>query len=314
MLDNMEQIFYNFLTKYFFNNKSINFNDTELLLSDSKKFKLFLNTYIILTVLFFIFIWFSIDLKNTTFSIITFFFSLLSDIIAGCYILAFLIRNNVIKIYMWYFYAIIFLLFIPLISFIIFYNKIILFVVYYYFYLFFLILFFSLIPKIYFFLKNIRSCLLSIVYIWFFFFKSIFIKLDSHNIEKIVNWMYINKWLTIMKVKKHLNKQKNSFRIFWGIIIIYSIINLLFGVSLFDIFHNYINPFITKITEFILNILDWSKWLWAILEIVFILMYTFIWLGVWYLIINTLFLYLEIYFCHYVMKILLATIFLFYII
>ena len=58
--------------------------------------------------------------------------------------------------------------------------------------------------------------------------KSFFLKLDSHNIKKIATKIEIDKDIDYKEGKEYIHNLKNSFRIYGGIILLYTFINLVF--------------------------------------------------------------------------------------
>lgn len=292
----MDKIFHKFLNTYFFNTNKLEFKEDDLTFKNSYIFKRLLIVYFISFLIFFLSIWFIIDLQNKFYNIFLFIFSFVSIFLANWYVIAFFFRNNKIWIIKWVIYFLTLLLFIPTYCLLIFPDKIPQLSAYYFFYMFFLIIIFYLIPKIHYFFLNSISNIKSFYGVLLFFFKSFFIKLDSHNIEKVVNSLYINKDITSNKVEKHLYNLKNRFRFYWGVLVLYTFVNLFFGVSVYSFYNDYFSPFMKNLALYMERFADWSNWLIVLLDISFIVIFLFILLAIWFLIINTFFIYLEIYF------------------
>ncbi len=292
----MELLFRKFIDEYFFNFKGLLFEDINLKLKNKKYFIHLIIGYSSSLLIYTLSIWFIIDSKSSFWIMFIFLFSFIPNLIANLYIVSFFLRNNIIPIYRGIFYFVVILLLIPFYCLYEFTDIIPQLFGYYTFYMFFLFLFFSLFSNVYYFFLNFYSNISFFIWLFLFFFKWLFIKLDSHSVKKIVNKMTFDKDIKYRKVRNHLYKLKNSFKIFWWILTIYAIINLIFGVSILSIYVDYISPFMKSTSINIDRFEEDSKWLLILFKISYIVVCSLAIYWICYFLLYTYFLYLKIYF------------------
>lgn len=294
----MNKLFNKFLFLYFDKDNKLTFNEPKLVFTDKNSFKKYEITYILIFLLYMFSVGFILDSEKKLFINIIFFISFLPVIISIIYTIIFFTRNTTIPKYRWLLYAYTFLIWIPL-YFI--YNTSFIFheyVVYYFFYTFFLYIFFIALPYIEDILLNIKS----VLRIVFMILKWTFINLDKHNTKKVVNNMSLDKKIKYKDVNIYLHSLKNKFRFYWILLAIYTTLNLIFGISIYWLYVNYILPFKLDILDYLHALDATSKWLATAFNVVYILVILLIFAFIFFVIAYVFYLYLKIHFFELLLK------------
>lgn len=291
----MNDIFDKFLNKYFFKWKKYTFKESTLTFKGKQTLKRISITYTLSFLVYFFAIWFVIDISITWLTTSLFFFSLIPLAFSIAYAVAFLWRNNKVPKWRACIYGFIILVVFPgyyLYSWILEFPE---WIAYYFFYMFFVFIYFTILPWLTNILENFSTNIRLLLGIILFICKWLFVKLDKHNIVKIVNRMGVSK-VSHKKVVKYIDELKNKFRFYGGILAWYTFINLITGISIYGVYIDHIKPFTSNATEYIELFSSGSKWLLLLSNLSYTIVFIWITLAFAFLVINTLFMYLEIFF------------------
>ena len=291
----MDEIFYKFLNKYFLNGEKYVFKQKNIIFIWEKIVRNLFFAYFLCFLIYFFSIWFTIDIGISWLTIGLFCFSIIPIFLANWYVLAFLTRYKEISKFGAWIYILILLLVIPLYFLFNWIFDVSQWIAYYFFYMFFVFLYFTILPWLSNLVLNFFTTIKIIKSVAFLVLKSFFVKLDRHNIVKIVNKMGIKK-ISHSDIVKHLQKLREEFKIYGGILAFYTFINLVFWVSIYGVYSKYVHPFMVNTKEYIEFIADGSKGLFMLYNVGYIMIFIWVTLAFAYLIIHTFFMYMEIYF------------------